>query len=150
MAAVLVAALLAAAPAQADSCFRTAQGVTHYGLELVDVEGRFGGWYSSVPPDMDDLLWQERCVRPDVAAPQGFDDFATHPDFDVTQVTAIQFAVATPGGTTFGDNPIGGDTAWAAWGHVEVAPVPEPISVVSGLIGLGMIGGYVRRRRARR
>ena len=30
----------------------------------------------------------------------------------------------------------------------ENAPVPEPLTVMSALIGLGMIGGYVRKRRA--
>lgn len=68
----------------------------------------------------------------------GFGPFTTHPDLPDIDFNADTFADLTGNGWTANSD----DPAWTF-----AAPIPEPVTMFTGAMAIGALGGYIRRRR---
>ena len=119
-------------------------GIWDVGLELIDVDGDVRGWW--VPMPMTNV-WQNYWIDPSNVSAQGPFTFAfTQAGFELDKVQSIRLyeagnsvAIPLPQGTPF---PV-----WNAWNHLEVRPIPEPLTSALGMIGLVTLTVTLRRRR---
>jgi hypothetical protein len=120
------------------------RGIWDASFSIRDAFGRWRSFFIIGPVP----AWGAFCIRPDLFAPQGpFTTVFEDPGFDITMVTGFRFDEAGMFSLTFPVGPVpglGGPIMWNAWDHFRIV---TPAPAMLALLGLGVFGLVLARRR---